>query len=82
MSHFVIPVLFTVEADSYEEAPTKTKSWAKVQLDYHEEYPQACSEYSVPEGADYEHDDCGQRVLYLHPENKSAYVLSYTYKWR
>ena len=60
--NYVIPVLLTIPSESYEEAQKVAESVAdNLATD-------SGVGVSVPDY--FEHDDAGQRVLYLHPEHK------------
>lgn len=62
---FQIPVVFYVEAKNYKQALEAAHEWA----DNAEELPEGADNVEVV--TEFEHDEAGQRVLYLHPEGES-----------
>jgi hypothetical protein len=74
---YQVAVLLTIEAPSYEEAVRDADSWVidptptppprRGSLRYGQPRT-GVLDYTVEH--DYEHDNDGQRVLYLHPEEK------------
>lgn len=64
-----IPVVFDVVASSYDEAVKAVKNW--VQDQHNEEFPIGTVDVWEPS---FEHDNEGQRVFYLDPEESNGYV--------
>jgi hypothetical protein len=62
MPRFDIPLLVTIEADTYAEAIREGHDLA--------DGIGQTEELSVSVVLNFEHDNDGQRVLYLHPENE------------
>jgi len=60
-NNYVIPVLLTIPAESYKEAVEAAKKVV-------EEYLSADAGIGAEVETYFEHDNAGQRVLYLHPE--------------
>lgn len=63
--NFVIPILLTIPATSYEEAMKEGQSLV--------EDMSADAGMGVELATYFEHDNIGQRVLYLHPEEDPDY---------
>lgn len=67
--NFVIPILLTIPATSYEEAQRQAANVA-----YHlSTNPVDDSGMTAKVETYFEHDNIGQRVLYLHPEEDPDY---------
>ncbi|VVB77417.1 Uncharacterised protein [uncultured archaeon] len=61
--NYVVAILFTIPADSYEDALDQAESIIAEDVGVD-------AGIGVCVATDYEHDNTGQRVLYLHPENE------------
>jgi len=68
--HYVVPVLLTIPANSYSEAQEKARTVEHLLTHdgrvKHEGITAEVESY-------FEHDNIGQRVLYLHPEEDPDY---------